>query len=75
MDHDIKLRPDLLDRAERRDLAEERDEENYRELYEEIEAVERDEWFTQFGGNPLFPFEPDHAAIHAAVMRKMRGNG
>jgi hypothetical protein len=61
-----------MDATERRDLADERAADAYRELFEaEVERC-RLEWIAEFGEhNTLFPFKPDGAAIHQAVMQQI----
>ena len=65
----------MCDRAERRLLAEEREEEHYQELYAKVEDEMKAAWERDFGPTfkAKYPYVPDGAVIHKEVTKRMRG--
>lgn len=64
----------MCDRAERRLLAEEREEDRYNELYAQIEDQMKAQYLRDFGPTyrQAHPFKRDHDLIDKMVCKRMR---
>lgn len=58
----------------RRVTAQEREEDTYRELFEQVEQQERNEYEASFGSTykALYPYKADGPKIHGIVEKLMR---